>query len=113
MPLAMSSRLPPRSRNALRLAAWAQRLEGPSHLGRRLCVGDLAEPDRRLVGGSERADVGRQTVLEVVRLLHEGDGLDAVGVAHGESQVPFLYLQLGLPQHVELHGRDAERACLA
>jgi len=117
----MSSRLPPRSRKARSREPWQgvsaaqllpQRREAASAaLGR--FVRELRERDHRLRGVGERTDVGGDAVLEVVRLLHEGNGLDAVGEAHGDPQVPLLHLQLGPSDHVELHGRDAEALGLA
>src|SRR5207247_11472498 len=89
----------------------AQRIEA-ALAARRGRVADLAEGDDRLLGVGQRPDVGRKPVLEIVGLLQERHGPHPVGVTHGEPQAPFLYLKLGLPQHVELHGWDPKSAGL-
>src|SRR5439155_24325500 len=105
----------------VRGAEWADLIAAPEPLAQPLKaalsagrggIADLAERDDRLFGVGQRPDVGREAVLEVVGLLHERHGLDAIGVADRQSQVALLYLQLALPQHVELDGRDPERAYL-
>ena len=76
-------------------------------------VGDLAEADRGLVLAREGADVRGQPVLEVVRLTHERDRPDAIGVADRNPEIALLDLQLAAAEDVELHGRDAQVPRLA
>src|SRR2546426_11571445 len=57
----------------------------------------------------------RSTLFPYTTLFRsdEGDGLDAVGVAHRDAEVAFLHLELALAEHVELYRRNAQGARLA